>query len=1126
MVTVLLSGGAPAALYLSWATYRLGAEQAQDQAAEVSLAEVADSLADAVHAQWQAEARARRLYDPYPLPIRWEPVEESLVEGWDALVASASRSDSGRAARESWAAGPAALADISGELAVVLARIPTRRLVVLGGPGSGKTMLMVQLVLDLLAARKSGEPVPVLVSAASWDPGTQDLRGWLEAVLSIDYPVLADPARSAGIATTRVGALLEHGLIVPIMDGLDEIPDAARGPAIARINDAFEPGQQFVVTCRTVPFKEAVRPDGGIEVTLRGAAGIELCPLNDSTVADYLRADAGGPAGARRWEAVLDTLGTAAPLAQVLSTPLMAGLARIIYNPRPGERTGTLRDPGELNALSDTATIEGHLLDAFISAAYRPIPSSPDRQSERYAEHSKRWLTFLAKHLEDNVHGTDFVWWQLSKATPRLVTCLATGLAAGLASILAIEVIIPLTGLIYYGLSSNFFTAFNVAIAWMANGLRFALAAGLASGLIVGIAARVATASDKVTPEWSNHHRRLLIIAAFACISGLMICVAIWSELNPPALWLAAIGLISAGVIGWNMYTVQRRGVELNLSKGALAGIAVGVVLGFTFMVVVGYFGGAEFGVRFGITFGIISGFASGLAALIVDAAGQSPSRAPRWNVNRGSRAAGSAAIVSGLGSWYAFQSTTFGIVFALAFGVAAGVIVGLESAPSDLAVAASPKVLRARDRSTTLVLTLATAVAGGVAAGLVCGVLYGSRLSLVGAASMAPGGLLTGLAFGLAFATGTGLAVALIFSLAISVFGLAWPQWVVIRGWLTLRGSLPIDLDKFLADAHKRGVLRQVGAAYQFRHVELQHWLGGISHQRIIPASPSDHCTIRSDLPITEAHEPHPCPMPETGEAPIFFLRRIIHGSPLQGILEWIAKFANKIRLQRSLIILGFLAVYSAAAFSSLLLTGILPITSRSQIAQFSGLLPTATAPVTSPLASHGRVTVTKHLVFEPWGVDGLARGISIAVTVTGSCWAQSEDSSRPDAYRCMSGDYIFDPCIANEYDLSSANPEVACPYPGITNVTIIKLSAPLLLQPAAAPANPPISWLVVLPNNNECYFADGTADFVNGMRANYYCPNGRLFGNVRYGIVWSILYQPNGASAMTAVSIVATYS
>jgi hypothetical protein len=43
------------------------------------------------------------------------------------------------------------------------------------------------------------------------------------------------------------------------------------------------------------------------------------------------------------------------------------------------------------------------------------------------------------------------------------------------------------------------------------------------------------------------------------------------------------------------------------------------------------------------------------------------------------------------------------------------------------------------------------------------------------------------------------------------------------------LRGRLPWRLVRFLADAHEqRGVLRQAGAAYQFRHVELQRHLAG----------------------------------------------------------------------------------------------------------------------------------------------------------------------------------------------------------------------------------------------------------------------------------------------------------
>lgn len=51
-----------------------------------------------------------------------------------------------------------------------------------------------------------------------------------------------------------------------------------------------------------------------------------------------------------------------------------------------------------------------------------------------------------------------------------------------------------------------------------------------------------------------------------------------------------------------------------------------------------------------------------------------------------------------------------------------------------------------------------------------------------------------------------------------------AWGQWLVFaRIWLPLTGRLPWSLAAFLDDACRRGVLRQVGAVYQFRHARLQ---------------------------------------------------------------------------------------------------------------------------------------------------------------------------------------------------------------------------------------------------------------------------------------------------------------
>ncbi|WP_322770549.1 NACHT domain-containing protein, partial [Frankia sp. Cr1] len=413
----------PPGLWLAWASYR------DDRAdnADLTVEQVADQIAVAVRDQWTAEAELRRLNDPYALPVRWQPADPGLVQDWASLVRLATAGGAGWPSPPpagTWAAGPAGLAGSDNELIEALDRVPTGRLVVLGEPGAGKTILLVRLVLALLARRGPAEPVPVLVPLASWNPTGQHLYDWLETRLIADHPGLGDPAPGPG-GLSRGRALLNAGLIVAVLDGLDEIPETVRGGAIARINEALRPGQRLVLAARSRPYQAAVRPAGGIEVRLTGAAGVELCPLDAAAITDYLHASAGGPAAAARWDPVLATLTASAPppVAQALTTPLMTTLARTIYNPRPGEAlTAVPRRPLELlnpGLFPTRSAVEEHLFDAFIPAAYRPHPD-PARRCPWPAADAERWLVFLARHLDHNLHGTpDLAWWQLP-------TCLTT----------------------------------------------------------------------------------------------------------------------------------------------------------------------------------------------------------------------------------------------------------------------------------------------------------------------------------------------------------------------------------------------------------------------------------------------------------------------------------------------------------------------------------------------------------------------------------------------------------------------------------------------------------------------------------------------------------------------------
>jgi hypothetical protein len=76
-------------------------------------------------------------------------------------------------------------------------------------------------------------------------------------------------------------------------------------------------------------------------------------------------------------------------------------------------------------------------------------------------------------------------------------------------------------------------------------------------------------------------------------------------------------------------------------------------------------------------------------------------------------------------------------------------------------------------------------------------------------------------------FGSGFGFWAGCILGLALALNRTATGRFLLIRLYLLLRWRLPWNVMAFLDDAHRhRGVLRQVGSVYQFRHVDLQRHL------------------------------------------------------------------------------------------------------------------------------------------------------------------------------------------------------------------------------------------------------------------------------------------------------------
>jgi len=239
---------------------------------------------------------------------------------------------------------------------------PRYRRVILGEAGAGKSVLVGELQRKLIEVPSPGDPLPVIMPAASWLPEKHSLLEWVARRLARDY---------GWLPVSHARALVARGLVLPILDGLDELSPTRYSQAIRRINKhhVYRP---LIVTSREGEFLEAIvqnRPG------VKGCPVIEVQPLLREDVKTYLTDT---PTG---WAEVLDPLDDGAPLVTLLSNPLMLYLARVEYEDK---------DPHELTQFSGEQQIRQHLLSQFVPTVYARkdgLFSCSPRQAERWLGH-------------------------------------------------------------------------------------------------------------------------------------------------------------------------------------------------------------------------------------------------------------------------------------------------------------------------------------------------------------------------------------------------------------------------------------------------------------------------------------------------------------------------------------------------------------------------------------------------------------------------------------------------------------------------------------------------------------------------------------------------------------------
>jgi hypothetical protein len=154
----------------------------------------------------------------------------------------------------------------------------------------------------------------------------------------------------------------------------------------------------------------------------------------------------------------------------------------------------------------------------------------------------------------------------------------------------------------------------------------------------------------------------------------------------------------------------------------------------------------------------------------------------------------------------------------------------------------------------------------------------------------------------------------------------------------------------------------------------------------------------------------------------------------------------------------------------------------------------------------------------FEPWNGDRLWPALRVSGTLIGSCFAGSLAVNDPDAWRCLSGDRLLDPCFAPP---ESRLHELACGSPW-SDITLLRLDAPLPRDAANHAAGPTAGWLLQLANGARCALSQGAAGKISGVEILYVCSRGAAAGPLRWSEEpWTVPYVTSSRRAPRQVAV-----
>ena len=244
----------------------------------------------------------------------------------------------------------------------------SEKLLILGAPGSGKTVLLLELAKALLQAADNdlSQSVPVVFNLSSWAISRRPLNDWLADELQRNYGVDARQAR----------LWIGSDSIIYLLDGLDEVAGHLREDCLNASNAFITTPMQIVICSRISEYET-------LSAKLNTHNAIELLPLDRRQVGDAISRHL--PASTVR--DVLQWISDSDAIWQEVTKPLFINILISTYtNGRPFSS-------GSLQA-GTASQIQKLIIEPFVVQQLRNNPET------RYAnDDTLRYLAWIAYNL-------------------------------------------------------------------------------------------------------------------------------------------------------------------------------------------------------------------------------------------------------------------------------------------------------------------------------------------------------------------------------------------------------------------------------------------------------------------------------------------------------------------------------------------------------------------------------------------------------------------------------------------------------------------------------------------------------------------------------------------------------